>query len=138
MSNPFDTKQFDTEQLDSVFFAPARAYAALSVDFTEKLVDAQLEATKAYADLNLTQLRSLLEVKDAEGLKSYMESQQEAAKELTERLRSDAEKAVALQQEFMQESQKLTESSLKQAQESAKEATDSATKSAKDTSAKSK
>lgn len=124
----FDTKQFDTAQVDSMFFAPARAFAALSVDFTEKMVNAQLDATKAYTDTNLAQLRKLVEVKDAEGLKSYLEGQQDVAKELTERLKDDAEKVTALQQEFAQESQKLTESSVKQAQESAEQATETATK----------
>ncbi|MCL7939265.1 phasin family protein [Halomonas sp. ATCH28] len=133
----FDTKQFDTAQLET-FFAPARAFAALSVDVTEKLINAQLEATKAYSDVSLAQLRSLIEVKDAEGLKSYMEGQQKVAQELTERLKGDAEKAVALQQEFVQESQKLTESSVKQAQESAKEATETASKAVKEAAPKAK
>ncbi|MDX1467075.1 MAG: phasin family protein [Halomonas sp.] len=132
----FDAKQFDTAQVDSMFFAPARAFAALSVDFTEKLVNAQLDATKAYADTNLAQLRKLVEVKDAEGLKGYLEGQQEVAKELTERLKGDAEKAVALQQEFAQESQKLTESSVKQAQQSAEQATETATKAVKEAAPK--
>jgi phasin family protein len=121
----FDTKQFDTAQLESVFFAPARAFAALSVDFTEKLVNAQLDATKAYTDVNMAQLRSLVEVKDAEGLKTYLEGQQQVAQDLSERLKGDAEKFVALQQDFVQESQKLTEGSVKQAQESAQQATKS-------------
>ncbi|MEQ5801997.1 phasin family protein [Halomonas sp. H10-9-1] len=122
----FDTKAFDTAQFESLFFAPARAFAALSVDYTEKLVNAQFEATKAYTDTNLAQLRNLVQVKDAEGLKSYLEGQQQVAQELSERLKSDAEKVVALQQEFVQESQKLTEGSVKQAQESVKQATETA------------
>ncbi|MDZ7853015.1 MAG: phasin family protein [Halomonas sp.] len=138
----FDTKQFDTAQLESIFFAPARAFAALSVDMSEKLVNTQLEATKAYTDTGLAQLRSLMEVKDAEGLKSYMEGQQKVANELTERMKGDAEKAVALQQEFVEESQKLTESSVKQAQESvqeaAKETTETATKAVKEATPKAK
>ncbi|MDT0500556.1 MULTISPECIES: phasin family protein [unclassified Halomonas] len=124
----FDTKQFDTAQIDSLYFAPARAFAALSVDYTEKLVNAQLEATRAYTDLNLAQLRRLVEVKDAEGLKRYVEGQQDVAKQLTERLKGDAEKVVALQQEFVQESQKLTEGNVKQAQESVKQVQESAEK----------
>ncbi|PRY73188.1 phasin family protein [Halomonas ventosae] len=134
----FDTQQFDTAQFDSLFVAPARAFAALSVDLTEKLVNAQLEATKAYADINLAQLRSLVEVKDAEGLKGYLEGQQKVATELTERLKGDAEKVVALQQEFVEESQKLTEGSVKQAQESAKETTETATKAVKEAAPKAK
>ncbi|MEQ6887384.1 phasin family protein [Halomonas sp. CS7] len=132
----FDTKQFDTTQFESMFFAPARAFAALSVDFTEKMVNAQLDATKAYADTNLAQLRKLVEVKDAEGFKSYLEGQQDVAKQLTERLKGDAEKAVALQQEFAQESQKLTEGSVKQAQESAQQATETASKAVKEAAPK--
>ncbi|MDW7747318.1 phasin family protein [Halomonas sp.] len=134
----FDTKQFDTAQFESMFVAPARAFAALSVDLTEKLVNAQLEATKAYADINLAQLRSLVEVKDAEGLKGYLEGQQKVATELTERLKGDAEKVVALQQEFVEESQKLTEGSVKQAQESAKGATETASKAVKEAAPKAK
>ncbi|MDI5889602.1 phasin family protein [Halomonas rhizosphaerae] len=134
----FDAKQFDTAQLESVFFAPARAFAALSVDFTEKLVNTQLEATKVYTDINLAQLRSLTEVKDAEGLKSYLEGQQQVVQDLTERLKGDAEKVMALQQEFVQESQKLTETSVEQAKESAKETTETATKAVKETAPKAK
>ncbi|MDI5933140.1 phasin family protein, partial [Halomonas kalidii] len=108
----FDTKAFDTAQLESVFFGPARAFAALSIDFTEKLVSTQLDATQAYADANLAQLRGLVQVKDAEGLKSYLEGQQQVAKYLSERLKGDADKVVALQQDFIQEGQKLTEGSV--------------------------
>lgn len=130
----FDTKQF-TEQFESMFFGPARAYAALSVDYTEKLVNAQLEASKAYTDTSLAQLRSLANVKDAEGLRAYFEDQQQVAKELTERLKGDAEKVVALQQDFVQQSQKLTESNVKQVTEAAesnvKQATPIASKTAK-------
>ncbi|MGR4069336.1 phasin family protein [Billgrantia sp. C5P2] len=146
MSNAFafDTKQFDTAQLESVFFAPARAFTALSIDYTEKLVNAQLEAAKAYSDTTLAQLRSLSEVKDAEGLKSYLEGQQAVAKDLTERLKGDAGKVVALQQDFVQQSQKLTEDSVKQAQQGLKSASESETetasapKSVKETASKAK
>ncbi|WP_442905420.1 phasin family protein [Halomonas sp. BC04] len=118
----FDTKQFDTKQFESMFFAPARAFAALSVDYTEKLVNAQLDATKAYTDTGLAQVRSLMNVKDAEGLRAYMEGQQQVAKELTERLKGDAEKVASLQQDFVQKSQKLAETNVKQAQETATKA----------------
>ena len=124
----FNAKPFDTAQLESLFFAPARAFATLSVDLGEKLVNAQLEASRAYADTSVAQLRSLASVKDAEGLKGFMEGQQQVAQELTERLKGDAEKVVALQQEFVQESQKLTEGSVKQAQASAKAATETTAK----------
>ena len=130
--------EFDTTQIESMFVGPARAFAALSVDYTEKLINAQLEATKAYADVNLAQLRSLVDVKDAEGMKSYLEGQQKVAKDLSERMKGDAEKVVALQQDFVQESQKLTESNVKQAQESAQKATETASKAVKEAAPKAK
>ncbi|MDL4864655.1 phasin family protein [Halomonas elongata] len=118
----FNTQQF-TEQFESLFFGPARAYASLSVDFTEKMLRAQLDAGQAYTETGISQLRSLLDVKDAEGLRSYMEDQQKVAKELTERFKGDAEKVVSLQQDFVQQSQKLTDANVKQASESVEKAT---------------
>ncbi|MGO2132032.1 MAG: phasin family protein [Halomonas sp.] len=116
-------KSFDTTQFENLFFGPARAYANLSLDFTEKLVSAQLEASKSYAETNLTQVRALLDVRDAEGLRAYMENQQKVAKDLTERMKGDAEKVVALQQDFASKSQKLTEENTKQASTAAAKAT---------------
>ncbi|SEM92383.1 phasin family protein [Halomonas caseinilytica] len=118
----FNTQQF-TEQFESLFFGPARAYASLSVDYTEKLLRAQLDASQAYTETGIAQLRSLLDVKDADGLRTYMEGQQKVAKELTERFKNDAEKVVSLQQDFVQQSQKLADANVKQASESVEKAT---------------
>ena len=43
----FNTNEM-TQQFDNIFMAPARAYMALSVDYTEKMVNAQMDASKAY------------------------------------------------------------------------------------------
>ena len=105
-----------TQQFDNMFMAPARAYMALSVDYTEKMINAQMDASKAYFDTGVAQMRQVMNVKDAEGLRSYMESQQKVAKELAERAKGDADKVVSLQQDFIQKSQKITEDNVKQAQ----------------------
>lgn len=114
---------FDTKPFESMLLGPARAYAALSIDYSEKLVGAQLEAVKAYTDTSLAQARKLLEVRDADGLRSYLEGQQQFAKDVTERLKGDAEKAVTLHQDFFQQSQKLAESNLQEAQKVAQSQT---------------
>lgn len=108
-----------TQQFDNMFMAPARAFMALSVDYTEKMINAQMDASKAYTDTGIAQMRQMMNVKDAEGLRSYMESQQNVAKELAERAKGDADKVVSLQQDFIQKSQKLTEENVKQAQTAA-------------------
>ncbi|MGQ4877129.1 phasin family protein [Billgrantia sp. LNSP4103-1] len=108
---------FDTQPFEAMLLSPARAYAALSIDYTEKLLGAQLESAKTYVDTSLAQARVLLDVRDADGLRSYVEGQQQFAKDVTERLKGDAEKVVSLHQDFFKQSQKLAESSLKQAQQ---------------------
>jgi phasin family protein len=104
-----------TKQFESMFFGPARAYATMSLDYTEKLLAAQYDAAKAYTDLGLNQARAALDVKDPEGLCTYVEGQQKVAKEIGERAKADAEKVVAMNQEVVQQAQKLTEESVKAA-----------------------
>lgn len=108
-----------TQQFDNMFMAPARAFMALSVDYTEKMINAQMDASKAYTDTGIVQMRQMMNVKDAEDLRSYMESQQKVAKELAERAKGDADKVVSLQQDFIQKSHKMTEVNVKQAQDAA-------------------
>lgn len=118
MMRTFNTNEM-TQQFDNLFMAPARAYMSLSIDYSEKLMNAQLDANKAYLDTGIAQMRQLMSVKDADGLRSYMEGQQKVAKELAERVKGDADKVVSLQQDFLQKSQKLTEENVKQAQAAA-------------------
>ncbi|QOR40844.1 phasin family protein [Billgrantia diversa] len=111
------TFSFDTKPFEAMLVGPARAYAALSIEYTEKLLATQFDTAKAYADTGLAQARELLEIRDADGLRSYVEGQQKFAKDMNERFKGDAEKVVSLNQDFFQQSQKLAESSLNQAQQ---------------------
>ena len=115
-----------TQQFDNMFMAPVRAYMALSIDYSEKMVNAQMDASKAYFDTGVAQMRQMMGVKDAEGLRSYMEGQQKVAKDLAERAKGDADKVVSLQQDFIQKSQKITEDNVKQAQTAASKMTKTA------------
>ncbi|SDF64159.1 phasin family protein [Onishia taeanensis] len=117
-----------TQQFESMFFGPARAYAAMSLDYSEKLMAAQFDAAKAYSDLGISQARAALNVKDAEGLRTYVEGQQKVAKDVGERVKADAEKVVAMNQEVAQQAQKLTEETVKTASKAATTATKSTTK----------
>ncbi|MGB8712982.1 MAG: phasin family protein [Onishia taeanensis] len=120
-----------TQQFESMFFGPARAYAAMTLDYSEKLMAAQFDAAKAYSDLGLSQARAALDVKDAEGLRSYVEGQQKVAKEIGERAKADAEKVVAMNQEVAQQAQKLTEESVSSASKAASSATSASKPAAK-------
>ncbi|QTF92083.1 phasin family protein [Halomonas sp. BM-2019] len=114
--------QKSTEQFEGLFVEPARAYGSLALEYYEKLMAAQLDAARAYADLGLAQARAWVDVRDADGLKQVLEGQQKAAQELGERLKADAEAVNALGQDFLQKSQKLVEESLKSASAEAKSA----------------
>ncbi|MEA3251367.1 MAG: phasin family protein [Pseudomonadota bacterium] len=115
-SNNFDQA---TQQLESMFLGPARAYAAMTVDYTEKVLNTQLDFAKACTDTYLGQARSMLDVRDAEGLRNYVQQQQKTVKDLGERFKDDAEKVVALNQDFAQKSQKLVEDNIQTASKTA-------------------
>ncbi len=101
-----------TKQAETLFAAPARSFAGMAIEHFEKLVSAQFEAAKTYSDTGLQQARAALEVKSATDLQGYVENQQKLAKELSERVKSDAEKLVALNEEFARNAQKLVQSSV--------------------------
>ncbi|MDH2421317.1 MULTISPECIES: phasin family protein [Cobetia] len=105
------------QQFDDMFLSPLRAFSALSIDYSEKLIGAQMELTKSYADASLTQARSMLEIKDSEGLKNFVKEQQETVKSLGEKLQNDTQKVVELNQEYAKKGQELAESNAKSASE---------------------
>jgi len=114
------TPQQATEQFESMFVSPARNFGALNLDYTEKLVAAQFDALRALTGMGLAQARGWLDVRDADSLKSVVESQQKASQDMGERLRGDAEKIMSLGQEYAQKSQKLAEDGIKAAGVAAK------------------
>jgi len=120
-----------TEQAESLFMAPTRSYAKLAMDYTQKLIDAQMEAARTYTDLGMQQARAALDIKDPSALQQYAEKQQEAAKDLGERVKADGEKVVALNQDFANEARKLVESSAQSASEAATETVSAAKKATK-------
>ncbi len=118
MSNPSLNQM--NEQVEKLFAAPARAYASLAIAHFEKLASAHFEATKAYTDVGVKQVRAALDIKDPEAFRNYVEGQQKVVKELSERVKGDAEKVVALNQDFFKQAQQLTESNVKSAASKAK------------------
>lgn len=98
-----------TEQFDKYVTGPARAFASLAVDHAETVFNAQVEATKAYTDIGLKQFRAALNIREPQELQAYVQDQQQVARELSERVKSDAEKLVSLNQTFIDKARKLSE-----------------------------
>ena len=88
---------------------PARKFNALVLDNLEKVANFQLEAARSYTGLGIEQLRSALEVSDAQSLQAYVASQQKAAEAVSKKLSSDAETLAALSKDFTVEVQKLAQ-----------------------------
>ncbi|MFP4136728.1 MAG: phasin family protein [Halomonas sp.] len=107
------TQQKATDQFEGLFVEPARAYGSLALEYTEKLVGAQLDAARRYTDLSLAQARTWIAVRDADGFKQAFEGQQKAAQDLGDHVKSDVEKFSTLNQDYLQKGQKLVEESLK-------------------------
>lgn len=107
-----------TKQAETLFSGFSN-YASLALGHFEKLANAQFEASKAYTEASLKQARAALEIRDQEGFKNYVESQQQFAKEVGERVKGDTKKFTDLNQEFARDAQKLVEGNVKAASKKA-------------------
>ncbi|MBB3190482.1 phasin family protein [Halomonas cerina] len=103
------TTEKATEQFESLFVGPLRAYGSLNLEYTEKLISVQFDAVRAMTDMGLTQAREWLTVTDADSLKKVVEDQQKASQDMGERLKGDVERVMTLGQEYVQKGQKLAE-----------------------------
>ena len=117
MTNP-TIKQFN-EQFETYFAKPTRAFSELATSHLESLANTQVEAARSYSEFFFSQTRSALSVKSPEDVKAYVAGQQDAVKELGERLKGDAEKVVNLHSDFAEKAQKLTEETTKSAAKAA-------------------
>ncbi|WP_189459552.1 phasin family protein, partial [Modicisalibacter luteus] len=118
--NKATTKQA-TQQFQSMFFNPARTYVEMTLDYSEKLLATQQEAFKAYSAIALGQARAMLEIKNVEDLRAYTESQQQAVKDLSKRVKEDGQKIVSINQEFFQKGQTLAKEKTQEGQKLAEE-----------------
>lgn len=99
-------------QLNDAIVEPVREYGVLTTNYFEKLFSVQFDAVRNFSDNSIAQSRSWLEVKDSDSFKQVVEQQQQAVRELAERLKEDADKIRALSEEYMRDTQSLTKDSM--------------------------
>lgn len=99
------------EQFEKLLIGPTRAFMGLGVEHLEKLINTQLEATKAYTELSLQQARAACAIREPKDLESYIQGQQEVFRTFGERVKGDAETVVALNREFAEKAQQLVQES---------------------------
>ena len=90
--------------------APMQAFNSLMIDHTAKLVDFQISAMKAYGDLGIQQMRAMSGVKDVDSLQSFVQSQTDMVKTLSDKMNSDANTLVNFGKDFSEDVQKLAQS----------------------------
>lgn len=123
------------EQFEKSVFAPARNYTGLALDHFEKLFEVQYDAIKAYSDLGVQQARAALDIKDHNDVQAYVANQQQVVQSVAERAKGDAEKVVALNQDFAEKAKKAIEGGVSEITKAQKTAAKSASTTAKSASA---
>ena len=119
-----------TEQFEKSVFGPMRDFLATATDHAEKIAGMQIEAAKAYTDISFKNAREILEIRDTEALKNYVGKQPEVVKEFSERVKADAEKVTAANQDFVEKAQKVTQDSVAEVQKAAEEGVEKVQKTA--------
>jgi len=120
MANNDTVKQLN-EPFESTVVTPMRRYFAAVTDHVEAVTSLQIEAARAYTEAAFSNARGALDIRDAEGFKSYVSKQPKVAKQLGERVTNDADKITAANQTFVESAQKVTQDSVEQVQKAAEE-----------------
>lgn len=106
-------------QFENTIVGPARTYASLVLNHFEQLTNLQFAAAKAYSEAGVQQIRAALDVKNPSDVQAFVQNQQQAAKEMGERIKGDVEKVASLNQAFAKDTQKVTEDSAQKVSKSA-------------------
>ncbi|WP_097461585.1 phasin family protein [Mangrovitalea sediminis] len=85
-------------------FEQAGKLNQLMMTNVEKAADVQMQALRAYTDLALRQARQLGDIRDAEGLKAFINGQSDVVREVSDRMAEDwqsmQELATKLREDF--------------------------------------
>lgn len=98
------------EQADRMM-APVRAMNEVAVEKAEELVKLQATAFESYAKLAIDHWRDALKVKDAEGVKDFMNKHRAYVETVTEKATKDANAVMELGNDYVAEVQKILKDS---------------------------
>lgn len=107
------------QQFDNMIAAPMRTYTALMLDHFEQIANLQIEAMKTYTETGVQQARAALDIKDPTDVNAYIQNQQNAVREMGERLKGDADKVASMNQEFAEKARKVAEDNARNVSEAA-------------------
>ena len=104
------TRKFDdvTKNVKAAL-APAQKLNALAVANVEKLAKLQLASLQTYSELGVSRLKAAAEVQDVNALQSYLASQTDFVRNVSEKFAADFEAMTELSREFIAEAQKISQ-----------------------------
>ena len=88
-------------------FTPAKALTQLALDNTDKLLEINIAATQANAQVWLSACKSALDIKDAESAKAYFDAQRGEAEQIAKRTQENAAIVIDMVRTFTTEAQKV-------------------------------
>ncbi len=91
---------------------PIQELTSLAVSNIEKLTELQLKNIEESANASVEALKSATEIKDAEGLQSYISAQADAAKEIAKNAQANAQTIADLGKSYAEEAGKIVKDAL--------------------------
>mgnify|MGYP002338439842 CR=1 FL=1 len=106
-----------TQSVQNALLEHMRHYFTALTNFTETLATLQSEALKSYAAMSAHQMRSLLDVQDADAFRDYLAQQQSTAINLGEQTSVQAQHAAEASHTLLQEIQQMAQEGFQSASE---------------------
>lgn len=106
------TKENKEQQLETAI-PPVVAFNRLVAKNLEYAFNMQIASLQAYARLGMDNINAGLEVRNADGLKAYIENQKSVAQEVTNRAATDVKAYGELSAKFIEDARALSEESMK-------------------------
>ncbi|MBS9404728.1 phasin family protein [Halomonas sp. TRM85114] len=119
-------------EIESAIVEPMRAYGSLTTEYFARLLDSQFDAARTVTKISLGQSRRWAGMKDPISPLTLCEDQQRAIQAISECLQDDAETLVDLNQEYLGKFYKLNEESMQNGQKLARDNTQLITENLKD------
>lgn len=84
----------------------------LSISASERLANFQIDRLRGISDMYLSELRALLEIKDATSFQEYLNSRARIPEELTRQLQEDIQALLEMSSEYSAEARKILQQKL--------------------------
>lgn len=100
-------------QVDRLFFSPLRAFAGVSLVYSELLLQSQVDLARACSTMSLTQARGALGVRTQADMRAYMERHLRLAESVRGQAVNEAVNLTSLNTLYAEQMGKLADTSIR-------------------------